>query len=167
LYSFIVHNLLNTDYASSLVISAYNDGKGIKISLEFVPQLPRAKPNKKCCKNAKAPSVNKVFYMHELIASLYNLVSLILRQIDRNDNEKFYYAVPNRELDADGFYMSYTIPHSDNKDIQLSNDNDFQEMFDEVTTKRKLAIKLKIIEEKVFTSQLIYIFNSDNLICVG
>ena len=103
MYSIILHDPPNTDNLWALVISAYNDGKGIKISLEFIPQLPRAKPNEKRCKNAKAPSVNKVFYMHELIASLYNLVGLVLHQIDRNDNKKFHYAVPNGELDADGF----------------------------------------------------------------
>lgn len=167
MYSIILHDPLNTDNLWALVISVYNDGKGIKISLKFIPQLPRAKPNKKRRKNAKAPSVNKVFYMHELIASLYNLICLVLHQIDRNDNRKFYYAVPNGELNADGFYMSYTIPHSDNKDIQLSNDNNFQEMFDKVTAKKKPAIKLKVIEEKVFTSQLIYMFDSDNSICIG
>lgn len=120
--------------------------------MEYVPLLPPLRPGAKRRKNAKAESINKLFYMHEEIATLYNLVGLAFRKLGlaNSEDEKFHWTVPRSgDLDCPGIATSYSIAHTAHKDMTLSDNNEFQEIMDEVTIKKKPAIKLKIVEQKV------------------
>jgi hypothetical protein len=82
--------------------SLYNDGKGIKVSLCFIPLLPPVKAGSKHCKNAKAKPENHVFYIHEE-DSLPQLVDLAIEEIDKVDI--LTYNIDNRSglFDLDNF----------------------------------------------------------------
>jgi hypothetical protein len=128
--------------------SLYNDGKGIKVSLCFIPLLPPAKAGSKRRKNAKAKPENRVFYIHEA-DSLPQLVDLAIEELDKVDT--LTYNIGNRSgfFDPDNFSLQYTINRSSDKDIPLESISKYKDLIDEAVILSRPGFKLVMQEVKV------------------
>jgi hypothetical protein len=128
--------------------SIHNDGKGIKVSLCFIPLLPATKPGHKRRKNAKAKPENRLFYMHE-DSTLAELIDAAIKALDKVDYLGFTIGNRSGVLAPDNFSVKYSINRTSSKDIPLVGEAHFRELVDEVTKMKSPTLKLEITEEKV------------------
>jgi hypothetical protein len=101
-------------------VSAYNDRKGIQISVLLVGILqPPKAGEKKRCTNAKPPVTTQVVYIHEntkLIDSLVRIIGQALNQRDLCKGGLDEHGGMEEETTA-LFSLEYTIPHTQLKDV--------------------------------------------------
>ncbi|KAI0046778.1 hypothetical protein FA95DRAFT_1493450, partial [Auriscalpium vulgare] len=126
--------------------SEYNDGKGIRFCLTYIPVLPALKAGEKRRKNAKPKPINCVFYSHE-DSGLLGLLARAFSTALGNDD---YLISMNRdgELRDTRHTVSYTIPRSTSKDMRITSVADYDELIEQVTKKDKPEVKLTISEQE-------------------
>ncbi|KAI0039070.1 hypothetical protein FA95DRAFT_1451539, partial [Auriscalpium vulgare] len=132
--------------------SEYNDGKGIRYTLTFIPVLPPAKTGEKRRKNAKPQPINRVFYAHEY-CGLLSLLACAFAAALGADHDDLPFSL-NRDGDLQGtrYQVSYTIPRSNSKDIRVSSVADYEELVDQAKEKAKPEVKLTVCEAAVRTA---------------
>jgi hypothetical protein len=131
--------------------SLYNDGKGIQINASLIGLLPRPKSGEKRRANAKPPVTTKVVYIHEKTDFIGGLIQIIGRALKRSD-------LCRGGLDRSGnlhkktsslFSLSYTIPRTQLKDVEILSEDDWATFLEEAGKKPsaqgKLAIKEKLV----------------------
>jgi len=84
--------------------SAYNDGKGIAVSVTFTPLLPPPATGEKCHKNAKSPPINCAVFIHGN-STLRDLLDTTIEYYDIS--EKMMYGIWNQSglLSATNFMI--------------------------------------------------------------
>ena len=135
--------------------SIFNDGKGIKVTVSFLPLPPPLKIGEKRRKNTKPKPVKGIIYVHE-DHSLSQFLDAVINNIDEACNLTF--SIGNRSglLDSDCFTLDYTVNRSDSKDIVIRNTADYKTLIEEILTLNHPAssFKVQITKQKVSTPVL-------------
>ncbi|KAF8812901.1 hypothetical protein BYT27DRAFT_7004650, partial [Phlegmacium glaucopus] len=128
--------------------SLYNNSKGIKMTLLFTPLIAPLETGKKRRANAKPPVTTKIKYFHEDIL-LCDFLIKALDSIKRHDLFECSWIFQGRELDTDDcLTLSYTIPQRVTDQVIVSNQRDYKQMIDEITSKSPFKVKVYIVENK-------------------
>ncbi|KAJ7878127.1 hypothetical protein B0H14DRAFT_2567392 [Mycena olivaceomarginata] len=101
--------------------SEYNDGKGIHYVVNFRAQLPPLEANEKRRLNARAPVINHSFYAHES-SSLAEVLDGAIGIVGRN----LPFKIVSKQLRTNKFSVTYTVPRTSLKEMQLGSENDFK-----------------------------------------
>src|SRR5882762_1382577 len=130
--------------------SLFNDGKGIKVTVSFLPLPPPLKTGEKRRKNAKPKLVKGILYVHE-DQSLSQFLDAVIDNIDETRNLTFSIANRSGLLDTDCFTLEYSVNRSDSKDIAIRNAVDYKTLIEEILTLNRPAssFKVQITEKKV------------------
>jgi len=130
--------------------SLFNDGKGIKVTVSFLPLPPPLKTGEKRHKNAKPKPVKGILYVHE-DQSLSQFLDAVIDNIDETRNLTFSIANRSGLLDTDCFTLEYSVNRSDSKDIAIRNAVDYKTLIEEILTLNRPAssFKVQITEKKV------------------
>ena len=130
--------------------SLFNDGKGIKVTVSFLPLPPPLKTGEKRCKNAKPKPVKGIIYAHEN-HSLSQFLDAVINNINEACNLTFSIANQSGLLNIDCFTLEYTINCSDSKDIAIRNTADYKTLIEEILTLNCPAssFKVQITEQEV------------------
>lgn len=127
-------------------ISAFNDGKGLRFNVEFIPLGSDVSKQRK---NAKPKSINKVVYIHED----YQLGDMLVKVLDvlkRRDLLEHSGLWTNGQVFAtDSLTITYSVPKTRTKDIALEGEDDFTEMVGQVQAKKNAEGTLVLTENKV------------------
>ncbi|KAG2037908.1 hypothetical protein BDR03DRAFT_862875, partial [Suillus americanus] len=128
-------------------ISAFNDGKGLRFNIEFIPLGSESDVSKQH-KNAKPKSINKVVYIHEDY-QLSDMLVKVLEVLKRRDLLEHSGLYSNGQvLDIDSLTITYSVPKTRTKDIALEGEDDFTEMVGQVQAKKNAEGTLVLIENK-------------------
>jgi ferredoxin-fold anticodon binding domain-containing protein len=127
-------------------VSGYNDGKGLRFNIEFIPSDLGTEKRRK---NAKPKATNKVVYIHEDFQLRDMLVKVLdaLKRLDLLEYSKLYNG--QQMVDADSLTITYSIPKTRTKDIALEGNDDFVEMIAQVQAKKNAEGTLVLVENKV------------------
>ena len=130
--------------------SFFNNGKGIKVALTFIPLLPPPKTGEKRRKNAKATPQNRNFYIHE-DQTLADLLNIAIDKINKTDILCFEIGNRSGALCPENFDVHYSINRTNSKDIPIENEGVYKELIDEIKDLNRAAasFKLAITECKV------------------
>lgn len=144
----------STTNSSSLIPhseSLYNDGKGIQVSVSLIGLLPRPKTGEKRRANAKPPIMTKVMYIHEKTTFVNGLTQIIVHTFKRQDlcrgGVDRYGNLKKKTSDL--FSLTYTIPRTQLKDVEILSENDWRTFFEEAGKKPSAQGKLTIRERLV------------------
>ncbi|KDR71157.1 hypothetical protein GALMADRAFT_25054, partial [Galerina marginata CBS 339.88] len=128
--------------------SLYNDGKGLKMTLLFTPLLAPLEAGKRRRANAKPPVTTKIEHFHEDVP-LCDFVIKALDSVKRTDLFGLSWIFQGHELDTDDcFTLSYTIPRRVTDQVTVSNEKDYSQMIDEITSKSPFEVKVFMVENK-------------------
>jgi len=119
------------------------------MTIIFTP-LPSVAPGKKRRANAKAPVVKKISYFHESFAlkDFLSKVFIILKRDDLIEHPWLYHGHERDEPNS--FSTSYTVPWRVVEQVEINEDEDYQQMVkEEATQKISAEVKVFIIEQKV------------------
>jgi hypothetical protein len=133
-----------------LLVSEYNDGKGIHYVISFQPQLPPLRPGEKRRSNARAEKMKCSIYLHEAL-SLGEVLEAIIGAIERND-QSMKFKIVGKQLCMSRFKIIWSITCTDYKDMELRNTDDFDEMVKQVLEKAKPVVALVVTELELETS---------------
>ena len=135
----------------------------------FSPLLPplRVENGKKRRANAKPPVTTRIEYFHEDVP-LRNFLVKALDSVKRNDLFECSWIFQGHELDTDDcLTLSYTIPRRVTDQIVISNERDYKQMMDEITSKSPFEVKVYIVENKVYNFDCHQSFLSNNTMETG
>ncbi|TFK63535.1 hypothetical protein BDN72DRAFT_720902, partial [Pluteus cervinus] len=130
--------------------SAYNEGKGIKMTIVFTP-LSSPDPSKKRRANAKPTPIMKInnFFHGELsFPDALNEIFLVLDQVDLLEDSQLFQGKDLDNEDRDSFILTYTVPRRVSTAVQINDAKDFGEMLDEATYKDAAKVKFFVVEQK-------------------
>ncbi|KDR74191.1 hypothetical protein GALMADRAFT_21465, partial [Galerina marginata CBS 339.88] len=128
--------------------SLYNDGKGLKMTLLFTPLLAPLEAGKRRRANAKPPVTTKIEYFHEDVP-IRDFVIKALDSVKRTDLFESSWIFQGHELNTDDcFTLSYTIPRRVTDQVIVSNEKDYKQMIEEITSKSPFEVKVFIVENK-------------------
>ncbi|KAF8149570.1 hypothetical protein B0H34DRAFT_637620, partial [Crassisporium funariophilum] len=128
--------------------SLYNNGKGLKMTLLFTSLLAPLEAGKRCRANAKPPVTTNIEYFHEDFP-LRDFVIKALDSVKHTDLFGLSWILQGHELDTDDcFTLSYTIPQRVTDQVIVSNEKDYNQMIDEITSKSPFEVKVFIVENK-------------------
>ncbi|KAG2032963.1 hypothetical protein BDR03DRAFT_1014723 [Suillus americanus] len=128
---------LDDDTNDGWGISAFNDGKGLRFNIEFIPLGSESDVSKRC-KNANRK------------ASTSDMLVKVLEVLKRRDLLEHSGLYSNGQvLDIDSLTITYSVPKTCTKDIALEGEDDFTEMVGQVQAKKNAEGTLVLIENKI------------------
>lgn len=128
--------------------SLYNDDQGIQVHIKFTPLLPVLAAGEKCRKNATAKTISKVTYLHEDVP-FHDGLAKVLVVIKREDLWDGFQVVDGVIKQAQ-FDITYTIPRSQLKDVNIESFTDWPEMIKQSVKKGSPEIRLQVTQRKVY-----------------
>jgi len=130
------------------------------MTIIFTPLPSVAPTGKKRRANAKAPVVTKISYFHESFAlkDFLSKVFIILKRDDLIEHSWLYHGHERDEPNS--FSTSYTVPRRVVEQIEIHEDEDYQQMVKEATQKISAEVKVFIVEQKVCCLPPCYIFTT-------
>ncbi|KAF8140816.1 hypothetical protein K438DRAFT_2030390 [Mycena galopus ATCC 62051] len=130
-------------------VSVYNDGRGLKFTVEFTGLFPAGKKKRK---NGRRPVIKKSIYIHE-DSELSTLLGGAVRALgrDQGDDSLSYSWSPRTGVYSSGSIdipnMTYTIPKTQFKDMSLTCESEYKDLLTEVMKKTAPdAVKITMSE---------------------
>ncbi len=126
-------------------VSIYNDGRGIRYKVKLLEKFPTLQAGEKRRSNAVCKHVNGIFHAHKL-SVLGEILGYTIQSVKRNERTLDFKVVAG-ELCAKNFTVTWTIPHSSDKDMPLDLVDAFEDMVQQVEKKAEPEVALESVED--------------------